>query len=56
MTSGADDDLTWSRLLHARTPADASRLEVLDGSGEDPLTSLYLRDPDGNLIEISHRG
>jgi diaminohydroxyphosphoribosylaminopyrimidine deaminase/5-amino-6-(5-phosphoribosylamino)uracil reductase len=42
VTSGTDDDLTWSRLLRARTRADASRLGLLDGSGEDPLTALYL--------------
>ncbi|HSK54073.1 MAG TPA: RibD family protein [Jiangellales bacterium] len=43
MTSGtAEDDLTWSRLLRARTPADAARLGLMDGAGTDPLTDLYL--------------
>ena len=39
---------------------EAAKVEVVDGPGEragamGPILSVYFRDPDGNLVEVSNR-
>ncbi len=61
VTGSGDFCLTVDNVLAARQHVEGQGVDVFEGpvprtGANGPITSIYLRDPDGNLIELSEYG